>query len=225
MGQPPERVSHKSPFPYPWRLSQLLAAQVRGDDVRPRHGRSDVRVAARYVDRYYGDDLRPTPTRVRPKLPPERGCPGTWYRLKQHACSSAVEVAPVARSDTTCNGCGRRRPTSKEHLLHVAVAQVLLKDRSISTGRERDAALRRDPFFKGLKLYRNPLAGNPERPIYLDVYIENLICESCNRTWARLLEEEAGPNLYQFIHLHRPAQGVGAGSALLPDNGGMPGSG
>lgn len=115
---------------------------------------------------------------------------------------------PMTRSDTICNGCGRRKSTSKEHLLHVAVAQVLLKDRTISTGKERDAALGRDPFFRGLKLYRNPLAGDPERPIYLDVYVENLICEDCNRKWAKLLEEEAGPNLYQFIHLHRPAQAI-----------------
>ena len=114
----------------------------------------------------------------------------------------------MTRSDTTCNGCGRRKPTSKEHLLHVAVARVLLKDRSIETGKQRDAALRRDPFFTGLKLYRNPLAGESERLIYLHVYVENLICKECNGTWARLLEEEAGLNLYQFVHLHRPAEAI-----------------
>jgi hypothetical protein len=112
----------------------------------------------------------------------------------------------MPHADTICNGCGRRVPTSKEHLLHVAVAQVLLRDRRIKTGEERDAALRGHPFFKELRLYRNPLAGEPERRIYLDVYVENLICKHCNSTWARVLEEEGGSALYQFIHLHRPAK-------------------
>jgi hypothetical protein len=114
----------------------------------------------------------------------------------------------MSRAPTICNGCGRQMPTSKEHLLHVAVAQVLLKDRRIRTGQERDAALRRHPFFNELRLHRDPLAGEPERKIRLDVYVENLICGDCNSTWARELEEEAGSALYQFIHLHRPAQDV-----------------
>ena len=92
--------------------------------------------------------------------------------------------------------------------MHVAVARSLLKDRTIQTGRERDAAFRRHPFFKGLRLYRDPLRRDPERPIFLTVYVENLICKECNQTWARELEEEAGEALYQFVHLHRPAQAV-----------------
>lgn len=85
---------------------------------------------------------------------------------------------------------------------------MLLKDRNIKTGKDRDAALGAHPFFSGLKLYRNPLDGDPERPIYLTVYVENLICKECNGRWARELEEDAGQALYQFVHLHRPAQGV-----------------
>lgn len=114
----------------------------------------------------------------------------------------------MTRQETVCNGCGQRKPTSKEHLVHVAVARVLLKDRAIKTGKDRDAALRAHPFFSGLKLYRDPLRSDPERPIFLTVYVENLICKECNQTWARELEEEAGDALYQFIHLHRPAQAV-----------------
>lgn len=105
-----------------------------------------------------------------------------------------------------CNGCGKRKPTSKEHLVHVAVARVLLKDRGIRDGKERDEAFRSDPFFAGLQLYRDPLQGDPERPIFMSVWIEDLLCRDCNGGWARELEEDAGNNLYQFIHLHRPAR-------------------
>ena len=90
----------------------------------------------------------------------------------------------------------------------MAVARVLLKDRKIRTGQERDLALRTDAFISGLHLYRDPLEGEPERSITLSVWIENLICADCNGSWARQLEEEAGAALYQFIHLHRPATDV-----------------
>lgn len=90
----------------------------------------------------------------------------------------------------------------------MAIARVLLKDRRILTAKDRDAALRSHPFLSELQLYRNPLEGDPERPVYLTVYVENLICADCNGTWARELEEEAGEALYQFVHLHRPAAGV-----------------
>jgi hypothetical protein len=85
---------------------------------------------------------------------------------------------------------------------------VLLRDRSIKTSGERDAALRGHPFFAALGGYRDPFRGDPERPIHLTVYVENLICRECNGTWARELEEEAGEALYQFVHLHRPAQAI-----------------
>jgi hypothetical protein len=114
----------------------------------------------------------------------------------------------MPRPESVCNGCGKRKPTSKEHLVHVAVARALLKDRAIKTGKDRDAALRAHPFFSGLRLYRDPLRSDPERPIFLTVYVENLICRECNQSWARELEEEAGNALYQFIHLHRSAQAV-----------------
>lgn len=109
---------------------------------------------------------------------------------------------------SVCNGCGQRKPTSREHLVHVAVARVLLKDRKIKTGRERDAALRNHPFLSGLRLYRNPLEGDPERSAHLTVWVENLLCRDCNGEWARRLEEEAGAALYQFVHLHRPASPI-----------------
>jgi hypothetical protein len=68
---------------------------------------------------------------------------------------------------SVCNGCGQRKPTSREHLIHVAVARVLLKDKKIKTSEERDAALRNHPFLSGLRLYRDPLEGGPERPVHL----------------------------------------------------------
>jgi hypothetical protein len=114
-----------------------------------------------------------------------------------------------------CNGCGQRKPTSKEHLVHVAVARVLLKNRQIRTSQERDEALRTDAFLSGLHLYRDPLEDEPERSISLSVWIENLMCADCNGSWARRLEEEAGAALYQFVHLHRPATDVLRGWAFF----------
>lgn len=109
---------------------------------------------------------------------------------------------------SVCNGCGQRRPTSREHLVHVVVARVLLKDRKIRAGRERDAALRSHPFLSGLRVYSDPLEGDPERPAHLTVWVENLLCKDCNGDWAKRLEEESGEALYQFVHLHPPASPI-----------------
>jgi hypothetical protein len=114
-------------------------------------------------------------------------------------------VSDVGEATGICNGCGKREATSREHLVHVAVARVLLKDRQIRTGKERDEAFRSDPFFARLQLYRDPLEGEPERPISMSVWIRDLLCPDCNGGWAKKLEEDAGNDLYQFVHLHRPA--------------------
>lgn len=38
----------------------------------------------------------------------------------------------------------------------------------------------------------------------MDRYIENLLCADCNVGWARELEEEAGANLFRFLHEDGP---------------------
>ncbi|MFL5798478.1 MAG: hypothetical protein ACJ77A_11175 [Actinomycetota bacterium] len=105
-----------------------------------------------------------------------------------------------------CNGCGEEKPTSWEHLIHLVIGRVLLKDHGVAPTELRPR-LRTHPWYKELDLWEHdPVEGEPVRKVNLaDAKIRNLLCRDCNGSWARRLEEQGGERLYQFIHLHRPA--------------------
>lgn len=95
-----------------------------------------------------------------------------------------------------CNGCGELRPTSREHLIHQAVGGVLFRDPTIKTADLR-RRLRDDPFLSGFLRHE---AGEDPEGVLFDDYIVDLLCASCNNKWANVLEQQAGTNLYSFVH-------------------------
>ncbi len=102
-----------------------------------------------------------------------------------------------------CNGCGEAGPTSREHLIHQAIGAVIFRDRDIRTADLR-RRLADDPFLSGF--LRHEAGADPEG-ILFDDYIENLVCQQCNNLWANQLKQQAGPNLYGFVHEDGPADG------------------
>jgi hypothetical protein len=101
-----------------------------------------------------------------------------------------------------CNGCGRDRETSREHLIHFGVGRALLGDPSVSNTEEMRRRLEHKTFLQAAKD-----AGSPNgrgRLIRADMHITSLLCETCNSGWARELEEEAGDHLFNFLNGDAP---------------------
>lgn len=107
------------------------------------------------------------------------------------------------RDGFTCNGCSEVRPTSKEHLIHQAIGAVLFRDPNIRTEDLRQR-LQDDEFLSGFLRHE---AGTAAGGILFDDYIKNLLCERCNNEWANQLEQQAGRNLYSFVHEGGLAEG------------------
>jgi hypothetical protein len=58
-------------------------------------------------------------------------------------------------------------------------------------------------WFSEFRGYADPLEDDPVeagRPVRLDWWVRNFICADCNGTWAKDLEEDAGNELYNFVH-------------------------
>lgn len=110
-----------------------------------------------------------------------------------------------------CNACGAEGKTSKEHLIHVAIGRVILNDKRLSREQVRERL--QDKRHRGFQLY-NLEDGFPmsdeqiEGPAWFNQEIRGLICVDCNEDWARILEENAGNNLYDFTHLYGKADGT-----------------
>ncbi len=81
---------------------------------------------------------------------------------------------------TVCNGCGANKPTSREHLIHRSIGQVLLNKRGLSTEEVRKRL--NSGYWSRLFQRRPDMA--PERDVRLDHYVTGFICEECNGGWA-----------------------------------------
>jgi len=108
-------------------------------------------------------------------------------------------MVTTERGAWKCNACDHEGKTSREHLIHVAIGRVILGNRKLSPDQVRERL--RDQHFREFGAYETPLEEGPSRPFWLNSHIRGLICERCNRTWARQLEEDAGENLYGFTML------------------------
>lgn len=102
-----------------------------------------------------------------------------------------------------CNGCGKERPGSKEHLIHAAVGRAVLG---------LDASV---PGTQVRQLLRQELGGyrvegaDLERSAHLgDKTIFGLLCRDCNGGWANDLEEATGRHLSQFLDGAAPGNGL-----------------
>ena len=99
-----------------------------------------------------------------------------------------------------CNACDHEGKTSREHLIHIAIGRVILANRGLSPDEVREH-LRTGPFreFRYLETIDDDI--DSADVAWLNQEIRGLICETCNRRWARQLEQDAGNNLYDFTHL------------------------
>ena len=96
-----------------------------------------------------------------------------------------------------CNACEREGRTSNEHLIHVAIGRVLVRNWSLPPEEVR-RLLQTGPLGE-FRLYERPYEDDsPSERTWLNQEIRGLICRECNMTWARQLEEDAGRNLYEF---------------------------
>ncbi|MEX0834064.1 MAG: hypothetical protein WD276_09390 [Actinomycetota bacterium] len=96
---------------------------------------------------------------------------------------------------TTCNGCGRTANTSKEHLIHQGIGAVIVRDRGVRTEDLR-RLLVGDEYLGGYLRH----TSDGSEPILFDNYITDLVCKDCNNRWANQLEQQAGDELYAFVH-------------------------
>ena len=109
-------------------------------------------------------------------------------------------VEPKSKPTTwTCNACGHVGEPSKEHLIHTAIARVIFGDRSLTPSQVRERL--RSDRFQEFGQYTSPNEEDRIGRVWLDQWIRGLICQTCNEGWAKDLEERAGDNLYDFIHL------------------------
>lgn len=100
-----------------------------------------------------------------------------------------------------CNACGYEGKTSNEHLIHIAIGRVLVRNWSLPPNEVR--RLLRTGHFGEFRLYERPYEHDtPGKQAWLNQEIRGLICRECNMRWARQLEEDAGKNLYEFLN-HR----------------------
>jgi hypothetical protein len=78
----------------------------------------------------------------------------------------------------TCNACGKEGSSSKEHLIHIAIGRVILKDRTLSPGRVREE-LRMRGKFGAFPNTNHAMQGLPaKRSMPLETaQIKRLICE------------------------------------------------
>lgn len=114
-----------------------------------------------------------------------------------------MQPSRLLTADTICNGCRRRRPTSKEHLIHLAVGRALMRDRTMD--RATMQARLADDYWGGFKQYDQGLVDETSRPAPLGWWVRDLICRDCNGGWAKRLEERAGAHLYEFLHVYAEA--------------------
>ena len=123
--------------------------------------------------------------------------------------SQAAPSATLVAMPTTwtCNACGSEGPTSREHLIHVAIGRVILADRGLSSDEVR-RRLQEEEYreFRRYAIGQGfPLGEKDVGQAWFNTEIRGLICRSCNSGWAKDLEEAAGPRLYSFVHLHGQA--------------------
>ncbi len=86
-------------------------------------------------------------------------------------------------------------------MIHLTIGRVLLRNRQLTTPEMRRRL--QTGWFSEYRGYAHPLDEDPiegGKPVRLDWWVGNFICKECNRTWARRLEEEAGNELYNFVH-------------------------
>ncbi len=95
-------------------------------------------------------------------------------------------------------------PTSKEHLVHVAVGRVILANKRLTAPDVR-RHLQSD-YFREFEMHSPFPEGEPLGRAWLNGSISGLICRECNQGWARELEESAGKALYAFTLERRAAE-------------------